>query len=297
MSVRRLAMASLLLCATLLRVQAQSDFQITVTVTNKHITPPKPVADARVWLTFQDGTEHVTDDTQRTNKAGQARMRVSPAATERPLRVEITEAPGLIIYTPADGVLGDKVPASLQVVLLPKGSPAFMEPPQIEAMMNRLSSSTLKIRLLKTELNQAKSEKADFDVALEEWASDHGLAYAELDKRLREWAQDIAMHQEGQSDTLLAEAELGLRHYEAAALLFEEVAGKSRTALQRDEEKKKQVLKETRLDLWNEVQGMIQSATALQSARLDERATSDMEKARKTIVSLYRLGSREILQS
>jgi len=281
MNGRRLAMVSLLLSTAVFSAHAQSDFLVTVTVTNKHFTPPKPVADVRVWLTFQDGTEHVTDDRQRTNEAGQTRLRVAPAAMERPLRVEITEAPGLMIYTPADGVLGDKVPATLQVVLLPKGSPAFMEPTQIEAMMNRLSSATRTIQKLKTKLNQAESEKPDFDVALEEWAAEHGLGYAELDQKLREWAQDIATHQEGKSLTLKAEAALGLRNYQEAAGLFKQAAGKSRSALQRDRERKEQALKETRKDLFEEVHLTTQSATSSQSGHLYEQATSDLDEVRK----------------
>lgn len=287
MNGRRLAMLSLLLSTAVLTVHAQSDFQVTVTVTNKHFIPPKPVTDARVWLTFQDGTEHVTDDRQPTNQAGQARLRVSPAAMERPLRVEITDAPGLMIYTPPDGVLGDKVSSTLPVVLLPKGSPAFMEPAQIEAMMNRLSGEMRKIQELKTELNQAKNEKPDFEVALEQWASDHGLVYAELDQKLRDWAQDIATHEEGKSDVLKAEAELALRQYEKARELFQRAAGKSRSALQRDLEKKEQVLKETRQDLYDDVQRTVQSTNSSRSAGQYAEATSDAEAARKDAEAVH----------
>jgi hypothetical protein len=300
MSRIRLAMVSLLMSTALLSVQAQSDFQVTVTVTDNHVTPNKPVAGVRVWLTFQDGTEHVTDDQQRTNKAGQARLWLSPAAMEQHLRVEITEAPGLMIYTPADGVLGDKVPATLQVSLLPKGSPAFLKPAQIEAMMNRLWSAMRKNQELmkeltqaKEEVTQAKNEKSDFDLALEEWASDHGLVYAELDQKLREWAQDIETHQEGKSLTLLAEAALGLRNYEEAGRLYHQSGEASLRAFKRDEEQEERATKKKRQDLFDYVQSLAKSAWAFQSKSLYTQASVVAEEARTQVDAIYRRNSTD----
>lgn len=170
------------------------------------------------------------------------------------------------MYQPREGKIGT-LPSTLEVLLLPKGSPAFLEPAQIETMLDRLSGMTLQIQQLKGALKQAETENPPFDLALQGWAADHGLPYAEVNNRVRAWSEDVLAHRNEASLVKQAEAELGLRHYEQAGLLFQSAANISKAALHRKQENLPSGL---RRDLRNEVQLDIKSATALQSGRLSK---------------------------
>ena len=112
---------------------------VVITVSNKHFDPPSWVAGVRVTLSYFDGSEKITDARDRTNHEGKTELRVSEDALQRgDLRVEVDEAAGLVVYEPREGLL-TAIPKTLEIALLPKGSPALLNPAQIEAMLDRLS--------------------------------------------------------------------------------------------------------------------------------------------------------------
>ncbi len=251
---------------------------VTVTVVKEQLNPVQPVAGVRVDLSFVDGSKKVTaTNLKTTNPQGQMELSVSTEALGHDLTVEVSGVPGYVVYRPAGGLLL-KVERTLKVGLVPKGSPALLEPAQLEAMLNRLSNQSLQIQQLKAALNKEKNEETPFDVALRAWAADHGLAYDELDTRMRQWSEDVLAHRSEASLVKQAEAELGLRHYEKAGILFQSAAAVSRTALHHDQES---YLAGLRQDLRNEVQLDFKSASALQSARLFVEANNVSEDAKE----------------
>jgi tetratricopeptide (TPR) repeat protein len=238
-----------------------------VTVVNKHFTPPQPVAGVRVTLGFFDGSQTITDARDRTNRDGQTHLLVSEDAVERgELHIEVEDAEGLVIYQPSEGLLR-AIPATLEVALLPKGSPALLDPPQVEAMLSRLSVRNQQLHMA---LSKVENQKPDFDGALRQWAASNGFAFEEVDQKVRAWAEDILAHKQAASLEQQAEAELGLRHFEQAGALFQAAANVSEEALDNDEEK---YLTKLRTDLRDFVQKKTQAAQAFEFAEQYHLAT------------------------
>ena len=205
-----------------------------ITVSNKHFDPPQPVAGVRVTLSYFDGSEKITDARDRTNHEGKTELRVSEDALQRgDLRVEVDEAAGLVVYEPREGLL-TAIPKTLEIALLPKGSPALLNPAQIEAMLDRLSRLSVRKQQLRAAL--AKAETPDFDVVLRDWADAKGFSYAEVDQKVHAWAEEVIAHREQESLERQAEAELGLRHYQKAAALFEALTNSTKSALDKGQD-------------------------------------------------------------
>lgn len=207
---------------------------VLVTVVDRHVTPARPVTGIRVAVIFFDGSQPITDDRERTNGQGQIDLAISAEAVQRgDLRIVISDAHDLVIYQPSEGLL-NAVPARLTLELLPKGSPALLEPAQIEAMLNRLSRLTIQNRQLAAAVQKKENQGSGFDEALKEWAAENGLSYDQVNERVQGWASDILAHQQEESLQKRAEAELGLRHYDRAAILFRELADDNDSDLDRE---------------------------------------------------------------
>ena len=241
-----------------------------VTVINKHLSPAQPVSGVRVTLSYFDGSQKITDARDRTNHQGQTELTVSADAIERgELRVEVEDAPGLVIFQPGEGLL-KAVPRNLEIALVPKGSPALLEPTQIEAMLDRLSHLSVRNEQLRVALTKAENQRPDFDVALRDWATTKGLPYEEVDRKVREWSEDVLSHRAAASMEKQAQAELGLRHYEQAAVLFKASADVSGLALDKGQDK---YLATRRKELSDYVEKCNQSSKAFQFARQFHNAT------------------------
>jgi hypothetical protein len=249
-----------------------------VTVVNRHLTPPQPVAGVRVTLSYFDGSQKITDARERTNHAGQTQLTVWPVTLEQgELRIEVEDAPGLVILQPGEGLL-KAIPASLEVALVPKGSPALLDPPQIEAMLDRLSRLSVRNEQLSAALTKARNQPPDFDVALRDWATMNGFAYNDVDQKVRAWAEEALAQREQLSLEQQAEAELGLRHYPQAAALFQGAASLSKIALDKGEE---EYIAKRHKDLSSYVGQSGKAVEALRYARQFHRATEVAEEASK----------------
>jgi hypothetical protein len=234
--------------------------RMVVTIVNKHFAPARPVADARVSLTYFDRSGKITDALELTNRDGQTELRVSPEAQESgDLRIEVSDAPGLVIYQPPEGRVKRIEPTA--VALLPKGSPALLDPPQIEAMLDRLSRLTIQNQHLQLSVARLESQKSDFDRLIHEWADANGLPYADVNARMQSWAADVLADKQEKSLDRQAAAELALRHFGRAALLYQ---AKVNTFDARLDRKQREFLQETRQDLRGALQASQQAAAALQ---------------------------------
>ena len=165
---------------------------------------------------------------------------------------------------------------TLTIVLLPKGSPALLQPAQIEAMLNRLSRLSIQNQQLQVSLNKAEHQKPDFDQLLRNWASTNGFPYDQVDQRMRAWANDVLDHRQEASLTKQGEAELALRHFENAAKLFQGAALTSKLALHREQES---YLVARRASLRSLYKESTQSADAFQLANQYHQATQIMDDA------------------
>ena len=202
-----------------------------VSVVNADQKPIQPVHNALVSLTHIDGSRLVTEGSvEGTDAQGEAFLRVTQDVAARgDLCLKIDHASNLVIYSPADGQLQAFKP-EVTIQLLPKGSPALLDPTQIEAMLYRLS---LENKQLKQEL-KAAAETDDLTAAMNQWASAHGFLPADVDKKVQSWATDI-QHQAHPSDRQKALAELAFKHYGAAAQLLNKVAADDNKSLDEDD--------------------------------------------------------------
>ena len=211
-----------------LRASAQETAQqqeITVIVINALPQPPQPVKAADVSLWSQD----VSLQQRPTNSSGEALLHVSVDAIHLgDLRIEIAHAGDLVIYLPAGGRLEQTsgLPEKLTISLLPKGSAALLGPAQMEAMLRRslLQANRLQkeSRALKGEVAQVQNQKPDLGVAIAKWALENGFSAAQVDQQVQQWATGIQKQSEQATTEQRALAELALRHYDAAAQLFQD---------------------------------------------------------------------------
>jgi tetratricopeptide (TPR) repeat protein len=251
---------------------------VIVTVVNKHVEPAQPVPGARVTIDFVDGSQKITEARDRTNSQGQTELVISPEAQQRgDLHIEISDAPNLVVYQPSEGILTDVHP-TLTIVLLPRGSPALLQPAQIEAMLNRLSRMSIQNQQLQVSLNKVEHQKPDFDGLLRNWASTNGLPYDQVDQQMRAWANDVLDHRQEASLTKQGEAELALRHFENAAKLFQGAVNTSKLALHREQES---YLVARRAALRSLFEESTQGADAFQLADQYHQATQIMDDAVK----------------
>jgi tetratricopeptide (TPR) repeat protein len=221
--------AVLLLCLNCARgvavaQKAPAQRTVAVVVVDARNEPTQPVATVRVSLSYLDSAVRVTEARDVTNPKGQAWLEVSEDAAQRGgLHIEIDGAANLAIYQPADGQL-PALPANINVSLLPKGSPALLGPAQIEAMLHRtlvqVRSLQKQVAALKQNAAAAHNHEPDLGAAIAEWAQANGFSAAQADQQVQQWAEGI----QKQSGQVTAEqkalSELALKHYAAAAQLF-----------------------------------------------------------------------------
>ncbi len=254
--------------------------ELTVVVINAHTDPSQPVQGVRVSLSFVAGEEKVVDARDATNRSGQALLLVSPEAAQRgDLRIEVTGTSELVVFEPADGELNG-LPAAVTIKLIPKGSPALLGPAQIEAMLHRLSLRNKRLEQANREANQAltavQSEKPDdLSAAMREWATANGFAAEDADKQVQQWAQEIQQRKQQASADQRALAELALKHYGAAAQLFDEAADDIGSSMDEDE---KRFLENRRKQLREFVDKKFQSANTYELNLQFHQATLILEQ-------------------
>lgn len=262
----------------LMAAPVPAPIHVIVTVVNEHVEPAQPVPGVRVTIDFVDGSQKITEARDRTNSQGQTELVISPEAQQRgDLHVEISDAPNLVVYQPSEGILTDVHP-TLTIILLTRGSPALLQPAQIEAMLNRLSRLSNQNQQLQVSLNKAEHQKPDFDRLLRNWASTNGLPYDQVDQQMRAWANEVLDHRQEASLTKQGEAELALRHFENAAKLFQGAALTSKLALHREQES---YLVARRAALRSLCEESTQGSDAFQLANQYHQATQIMDDAVK----------------
>lgn len=106
--------------------------------------------------------------------------------------VEVVDAGDLVLYKPEGGAVD--VPAVVQrhgltVSLLPKGSGALLDPPQLEAMIARLSNALSRPSDVVPGQPRAKP---DLTASLREWAQRNGFRSEEVEEKLRIWLMESA---------------------------------------------------------------------------------------------------------
>ncbi len=194
--------------------------QVTVVVDDANSQPPQPVKAASVSVMFQQ----VTDARGVTNSNGQVLLQVSPGAGQQSnLRVEISGAGNLVIYQPPEGAL-TALPPTVNVSLLPKGSPALLGPAQIQAMLHRMSLEVSSLEkqntAMQTQLNASQQSKPDLGGAIADWAQANGFSAAQVDNQVQQWAESIQKQSAQATDEQKALAQLALKNFGAAAQLF-----------------------------------------------------------------------------
>ena len=204
---------------------------VAVVVVNADVQPAQPVPTVRVSLSYLDNAVLVTEARDVSNPKGQAWLEVSEDAAKRGgLRIEITGATNLMIYQPADGQLA-ALPATINVSMLPKGSPALLGPAQIEAMLHRtllqVSSLQKQVATLKQSVT-AQNQKPDLGAAIAEWAQANGFSAAQTDQQVQQWAEGIQKQTGQVTAEQRALAELALKHYADAAQLFNQAGDADR---------------------------------------------------------------------
>ncbi|MGD0902795.1 MAG: hypothetical protein ABR924_07620 [Terracidiphilus sp.] len=212
--------------------QTPAQQTVAVVVVNADAQPARPVPTVRVSLGYLDNAVLVTEARDVTNPKGQAWLVVSEDAAQRGgLRVEIAGATDLVIFQPADGQLV-ALPAAINISMLPKGSPALLGPAQIEAMLHRtllqVNGLQRQVAALKRNAAAAQNQKPDLGASIAEWAQANGFSSAKADEQVQQWAEGI-QKQSGQATAeQKALAELALKHYAAAAQLFNQASDADR---------------------------------------------------------------------
>jgi tetratricopeptide (TPR) repeat protein len=261
--------------------QSAAQRELTVVVVNAHTEPSQPVQGVRVSLTFVAGAEKVVDARDATNRTGQALLLVSPEAAQRgDLRIEVTGASELVVFEPADGQLNG-LPETVTVKLIPKGSPALLGPAQIEAMLHRLSLQNKHLeqanREVKGELAAQSQKPDDLTAAMREWATANGFAAEDADQQVHQWAEEIQQRKEQATADQQALAELALRHYGAAAQLFNKAADDIGESMDEDE---KRFLDNRRKQLRDLVDKKFQSANTYELNLQFHQATQILDQTR-----------------
>ena len=260
----------LLLClscaySTVVAQKAPAQRTVTVVVADAHTEPAQPVPTVRVSLSYLDSAVLVTEVRGVTNPRGQTWLDVSEEVAQRGgLRIQVDGANNLVIYQPADGQL-PALPASINVSLLPKGSSALLGPAQIEAMLHRtlvqVSSLQKQVTALKQNAEAAQNQKPDLGAAIAEWAQANGFSAAQADDQVQQWAEGI-QKQSGQATAeQKALSELALKHYAAAAQLFNAAGDADRQEI-RAEDTQEQAL-----------EAQVKALQAAQQALLDKLRT------------------------
>jgi len=279
-------------CGIPAAAQSPAQQNVNVVVLNVLPQPPQPVKAVRVSLSYLDNSVSITDAQEVTNTQGQALLMVSPGVSQRgDLRVQVTGATGLVIYQPADGQL-HALPATVNVNLLPKGSPALLGPAQIEAMLHRSLLEVDSLQKRVSGLMQAQDQKADLGPALAEWAQAMGFPSSQVDSQVQQWAQQIQRDSAQATLQQKALAEVALKHYASAAQLFNQAADSNHDSIDAAEAEEasleKALLDKVRGQLRQMISNSQQSASASQLNLQYHQATVSMESVEATAATEYK---------
>jgi len=214
---------------------ASTPLKVTVVVVNASHDPAAPVQNAVISLTYLSDSKSLSANPMQSNREGEAVLEVPRQAAMRgDLRIEISGASGLVVYQPDDGQF-QVLPHIITVKLLPKGHPLLLSTPaQILAILRRLNlqakAQSGEIHQLKGELAQADgaARRPDLDTAVAAWAQENGFDPAEINKRFIQWSKEIESNKEEEASEQRALAELYLKHYDAAAEIFDQLGDKQR---------------------------------------------------------------------
>ena len=285
---------------------------VPVVLVNAQTDPAHPVSLVRVSLGYLDGSVLVTEARDVTNPKGQAWLDVSEDAAQRGgLRIGVTGATDLVIYQPADGQL-PALPATINVSMLPKGSPALLGPAQIEAMLHR---ALLQVSSLQKQVSglkqQAQIQKPDLGVPIAEWALAMGFPPSQVDQQVQQWIQQIQRNSAQATSRAKALAEAALKHYANAAQLFDEAAKPNQRLHRIDRgtggrcrraplDKARDQLKQLRLAIANRAPAHSNSISQFHQATQtleDAEATADAEDKASDDKGIHELWLEALLRS
>jgi tetratricopeptide (TPR) repeat protein len=250
-------------CSILL-AQAQQGRQIGVIVVNAATTPEKAVPRVRVSLERMIGTDQMTVGVGLSDAYGRVVFNL-PATfqTAFEARLQVTTVQGLVIYKPEDGTIDPAILARAKEItlkLLPKGSHALLEPPQLEALIARLSKPN---QGPQSSIVTASAHPVDVTSSLREWAEKSGFTLEEVENQLRNWADGIRNNPARATKRQKALAEFAAKNFPRAAELFGEAANQDLQDLDRSEQLRKEAEERSSKALRGFIENKISQAGAL----------------------------------
>ncbi len=189
--------------------QGQQTLLLPITVVDAHLSPAKPVRHVRVQIGMLSGAVAISHSKLLTNDKGDLSAPIDTetlGSAKLLVSIEPGDAPGLVIWEPAGGIV-ETLPPELTVKLLPRGSPALLGPAQIEALLFKFTqtSNSLRIRnaVLQNKLSQAEAKlEADsqarraLDEAQADWAQEYGFTFSEIKEKVADWADQVHAQEE-----------------------------------------------------------------------------------------------------
>jgi tetratricopeptide (TPR) repeat protein len=272
--------ASVVFCCFSVAGYAQPKRQLAVRVMNASVRPERAVPRVTVALVRMSVGTRVTLGMGVSDTNGRVVFDL-PASFQSALdiRLEVTEASGLVLYKPEDGALD---PTSLIhtreliVKLVSRGSPALLEPSQLEALIVRLSKP---MQVSSQPGLESEVRKLDLTNSLRQWAGNSGFTLAQVEEELRNWSDAIRSRTAHASTRQKALAEFAARNFSRAAELFGTAAQEDRSDLDRKEQRLKDLAKETNNALRRFLDDKISQAGALQANLRYSAARGVLEEA------------------
>ena len=262
------------LCAAAPMARAQAHpASIVVRVESAETNPAKPVAGARVSLYSLGSGQSIREAQNPTGARGEATLDVSPSVTQTgAVRLEVINSQNLVILEPADGQF-TALPPMVRLTLVHKGSQLLFGPANVQAMLKRLSLQVTSLQ--KQQTAAAQQRKPDLEAALNAWAAENGLAAADVDQHVKQWAEDIQKQKAQATRDQQYLAEMALRHFDQAAAIADAETDSGLAAL---DELQKQQAEQSRAALAQVLEKTQQTVSALQLAYHFHEATSRIEK-------------------
>ncbi len=220
--------------------EAQRTRNLLVSVVDSHFDPSRPLAHVRLSLGHLRGNSVVTEGIRPTNDQGQVLLRVEGNAGEIDtvqISVIPSDAPGLVIYEPAGGIL-ETLQKPVTLKLLPKGSPALLGPAQIEALLYAYSQKSTKLlaqnRQLLSRLSTAEQHLEDLTEAQQQWGLQNGFDLTTVKARTNVWADSILGQKGRTTNKKLKLAALAKGRIDEYIRLSQQGQEQARTSLQKD---------------------------------------------------------------
>ena len=262
-------------------VYAQAKRQLPVQVVNVAANEKGvPVAKARVELVRDSTGAHISGGAAATDAAGLVVLNVDVAfQTALDVRVEITSAGDLVLYRPEEGDV-DVRQRNLTLKLLPKGSKALMDPPNLEALISRLSKASSSPSQRSSGQAQAKP---DLTASLSEWAQRNGFRLDQVEEQLRQWSDKILQNPASATTRQRALAEYASKNFLRAAELFGVAADTDEQELERDQKRIKEAEDRARATLRRVLDNKISQAESFSAAAHYTEARIAIEEGYKKV--------------